>query len=203
RGDITLHQRVAIRRRARDRLARDHAAATTLVLDDKSLADHGAPSLRDNARDHVVAATGRDGNDVADRSGRVSLRARRGGNPQKCGRSLQPLASIHHDVSLNSGEEWHQRAGAATAALAAPAGRGCACCRCNGATAGRSTISISRASTESSAVIERWPMRSNQTASAHARTCDSRGTIMLSCWLAKQKNTTRRSPGAPRRTELH
>jgi hypothetical protein len=83
RCDIALHQRIAVRCGPRGRLAGDHPAATALVLDHELLPDQPAPSLGDDARDHVVAAAGRNRNDVADRLGGIGLGARRPGQQQR------------------------------------------------------------------------------------------------------------------------
>src|SRR6476659_3763109 len=78
-----LHQRVAVGRGARRGDAGDDAAAAALVLDDEVLAERLAPALADDARDHVVAAAGRDRDDVADRLARERLRARLPGQAEQ------------------------------------------------------------------------------------------------------------------------
>ena len=94
RGDVALQQRVAVGRRVGGGLAGDHAAAAALVLDDEVLPEGAAPTLADDAGDHVVAAARGDRDDVADRPGGIGLGPRqpRQGQGRRC--RLQQMASL-------------------------------------------------------------------------------------------------------------
>jgi hypothetical protein len=70
RGDVALHQRVAVGRRARGALRGDDAAAPALVVDHDGLVEQPAPALAHRAPDHVAAAAGGHRHDVADRLAR-------------------------------------------------------------------------------------------------------------------------------------
>ena len=77
RGDGGEKQRVAVGGRARRELGADGAAGAGAVVDDDLLAVGGAELLRDEARQHVVAAAGGKGDDEAHRLRRVGLCRRR------------------------------------------------------------------------------------------------------------------------------
>jgi len=64
RADRAAEQRVAVRRGARGLLEPTLAAGAALVVDDDGLAQHGAELLRDQARQHVGGAAGRERHDV-------------------------------------------------------------------------------------------------------------------------------------------
>ena len=69
-------QRVAVRRRAHDRLGADIAAGARPVLDDEWLAEPLRQPLADQARDDVGAAAGGKADDDAHRPRRIGLRPR-------------------------------------------------------------------------------------------------------------------------------
>ena len=99
RGDVALHQGIAIRRGLGRVWAGNHAAAA-LVVQHKSLAQNPAPALGDSTPHHVAAATGCHWHDVADGFGGVGLGAAwLGGQKDGCG--LQHGASLHHVHSVN------------------------------------------------------------------------------------------------------
>ncbi|HEX2538470.1 MAG TPA: hypothetical protein VHL13_09325 [Pseudolabrys sp.] len=90
--DILVHQlvggglpgrgeqdRVAVRRRARDRGRADIAAGAALVFHDEGLAELLAEIVRETARDHVRGSAGREGDHERHRSGRPRVRAGRRG----------------------------------------------------------------------------------------------------------------------------
>ena len=71
---MTSKQRVAVRRRSRDRLGADIAAGARPVLDDELLAQALRQRLRHQARDDVGGVAGRKADDHVHRPGRIGLR---------------------------------------------------------------------------------------------------------------------------------
>ena len=69
-------QRVAIRVRLGREIAADVAARAAAIINNNGLAPQFSQLLRDDARDNVVSAAGREGNDDAHRANRIVLRLR-------------------------------------------------------------------------------------------------------------------------------
>ena len=95
-------KRVAVRRRARDRLQGKIAAAARPVFDDDRLAEPLRQPLADQARDDVGRAAGADENHNGDGAGRIGLRAAgtwQGGQCAAGGRELQKSTAMNgHDA---------------------------------------------------------------------------------------------------------
>ncbi len=68
-------QRVAVRRRRRDRFAGEIAGGAGPVLDDHRLAESAGYELSDQAGDNVGRAAGRESENQPDRAARIGLRA--------------------------------------------------------------------------------------------------------------------------------
>jgi len=93
RGVGTHHQRVAVRRAARDFLGADAAECAGTILDQHGLAERVLQMLADQPRDVVGAGPGREGHDDLD----LPLRevVRRGGRGRRNGREQQDGQQAH------------------------------------------------------------------------------------------------------------
>ena len=95
-GDIALQQGVAIGRCFGRDLAGDHAAAASLVVDQKGLVQQLAPALGHGAAHHIAAAAGCYGHDVANGLVRVGgLGQQQGRAAQQAGASAQNESTFH------------------------------------------------------------------------------------------------------------
>jgi hypothetical protein len=93
------HQRVAVRRRARNQLRADVAVAAPAVVDHELLAEPLAELDRDQAAEDVRGSAGRERNDQPHRPRGVGLRCSRGGERRE-GRNQDgaPQKKLMHDT---------------------------------------------------------------------------------------------------------
>ena len=103
-GRVGPEQRIAVGRRAHDRIGRDVAGGARPVLDDELLAEPLGERLTEQTHEDVGAAAGRIADDAAHRPGRIGLRPRKtrhGWERSSARRQLQKSSAWKlHDVPL-------------------------------------------------------------------------------------------------------